>query len=278
MFFPVSGYFPPMSWPTTTYDQQAECWWTTLPCEGCGGYRHDIHLSDPHKEEASQLLAQAALDHHNEYKCLNCLSSENRKVVPSDNEHSVLWWDAETSDWLVWLPVEGISEGVTLPLGIRFSTSGLEAGIAARCLMGNNPLLLHVLEEGISYDSDIHGLHRPVTKDNFMLWLPCDECSGVDIPLLTKQSSSLEAAAIEALECFSWLETDGCPQCNTHKFHRENKEDNSFRIWYDTVQQDWMFRIPDEDGETREFPLDINAYSASNEEVQTAADNLPYTM
>ena len=265
------------SWPSVSFNSQAQCWSTPLSCDKCGGYFHEIHLTSPLKEDAAQILAQAAHDHHQEDGCLKCQARLRRSHIPQETHHCVLWWDAEMNDWLVWLACQGIPDGVTLPLGVRFSTSLAEAEVAARCLIGSNPLLLRIVEDHMPYDSEIPSLHKD-SGDYYKLWLPCQECQGVDIPLRSSIHGSIEKAAVEALDCFGWVAVDGCPQCRSDEFNHEDKESHQSRVWYDTEIHDWVVRGPTADGEVAEATLGIHAYSASHQEVQEATERLPYSL
>lgn len=259
-----------MEWPPVSYDQQTTCWWTPVSCADCGGYRHELAVTTPDRERAALLLAQAAHDHHREHGCTACQSRRWRSHSAVPEGHTLLWFDTLARQWMLWLPVAGIPEGVTTPLGVRFLASSTEAEVAARVMMGSNPLGLRIIEEGLPVDPDTPSLVRG--SKTFELWLPCDDCDGVLLPLSSSSDGELVDAATEALECLGWVEADGCPQCRTRRARAGDTEDGPLRIWYDTALNDWMLRLPDASGESLVLALRLRRFSAQQQEVQAAVD------
>ena len=184
-----------------------------MSCVGCGGYRHDLPLADSNLKMVATRLAQVAHCRHEADKCLACQARIWRTQVTAAPGESLLWWDAAANDWLAWIPVEGIPEGVTLPLGLRYSTSSDEAELSVRVLMGSNPLPLRITEDGRLGVTDVPSLARDLEGGCFKLWLPCFDCGGAMITLATGCNESLLVATQEALVCFGWVESDGCPGC-----------------------------------------------------------------
>jgi hypothetical protein len=240
-------------------------------CEKCGGYRHDLPLQDESAENEAAFLAEAA---HNYPGCLACEAQTWRAKTSACDGHSLIWWEARLRQWLLWMAVEDIPEGVTLPLGVRYSGSREEAEVAAKLIMGHNPLSLRVVERGADGDPTLPYIAHSHVEGGFELWLPCFTCNGTLIPL-TNNSSAL-AAANEALECFGWLAIGGCPRCRTLSEHDPAVLDKEpVTIWYDTLIHDWVMRMPSGGGgQTSISALHIGHYGASNVEVAAATQRL----
>ena len=269
-----------------SYDEQAGCWTMTLECRECGGYRHDLPLADRARREAALLAAEVAHYRHRDEGCLACQARDWRESVRVRPGHSLLWWDAQTRGWLVWMAVSGIPEGVTLPVDVRYSTSAEEAEMAARVLMGNNPLPLRIVEEGRTAPTDLPTLSRDEADHHYKLWLPCFECGGTMIALAS--DGGLLDAVSETLRCFAWVASDGCPLCHAREARQEDFDDDLMNVWYDPGMNDWVICLPewmtghpDEVGDNvAELDVDcgyvgllgLGRYAASGEEVQAAAE------
>ena len=170
------------------------------------------------------------------------------------------------------MAVEDIPLGVALPLGVRYSGARDTAEVAARLLMGKNPLPLRIFDAGTEPDSGLPHL-TPNTDGGFELWLPCFECGGTTIPLL--DNKTVLTAALESLECFGWFAISGCPNCRTFREHNpEMAEQKPLTTWYSTLLNDWVVRTPDGEGNLCVRALEIGHYGASNEEVAAATQRL----
>ena len=245
---------------SVTFDPQEHRWWTFIPCKVCGGYRHDLPLSDPQQESEANFYAHAA------HAYPGCLACESAQAQADERAGTRVRWDALTREWL--LPVNGLAEGAALPLGVRRPDARDAAEAEAELLLRDSPLPLHIVEDGGRGDHDLPYLARN-EDGHFDLWLPCFECGGELLPL---RSTVLASAVHEALCAFAWLSTDGCPGCRHAPAPDELKAPG---VWFDTTIGDWMIALPDSaEGTFAVTPLCLHSYGASAQRVAAAATSV----
>ena len=79
--------------------------------------------------------------------CPHCRTSRERDANRAGDDEPRIWYDTVSRDWLIWQPLEGSEEGVTLPLGIpRFDARRALIYRSAAALLFDSQLFL---DEGL---------------------------------------------------------------------------------------------------------------------------------
>ena len=108
------------------YRAPSRSWWLWWPCEQCGGAM--VPLLD-HASAASLPLAVSAESAQDsvrvsvapgsaDHPCPSC-ETQRRRHAPAGAEPAV-WYDTLLCDWVVQLPLWGLTGGALLPLEINF--------------------------------------------------------------------------------------------------------------------------------------------------------------
>jgi hypothetical protein len=126
---------------TIFYDIESGRWRLRVACFDCGGF--DLALTGFGRGgvEAACDEAMSCLDLIAREGCPHCRTLREREAPEGDEHEPRIWFDTYTRDWLVWQPLEGWPEGVTLPLGIeRFDARRATVYRAAAALLFDSQL------------------------------------------------------------------------------------------------------------------------------------------
>ena len=97
--------------------------------------------------EAACDEAIACLDLIAREGCPHCRTKRERCADRGETEEPRIWYDTVSRDWLMWQPLEGCEDGVTLPLGIpRFDARRALVYRSAASLLFDSQLFL---DEGL---------------------------------------------------------------------------------------------------------------------------------
>jgi hypothetical protein len=106
-------------------------------------------------------------------------------------------------------------------------------------------------------------------EDRWWLWWPCQECGGIQLPLLARPCGP-EVGALAAR-----LRPRDCPGCET-SCRRSKYGERGPAVWYDTLLSDWVVRLPDGLGSGAILPLEIGGFDASEADVYRAASDIAH--
>lgn len=93
-------------------------WAIWLPCEDCGGC--ELPLRDGTRLEAAAATGQAkrVVELAAAEGCPNCVARMFREGRLPPDTPPLTWYDPAKDGWMLWQPVDGVPEGVTMPLGL----------------------------------------------------------------------------------------------------------------------------------------------------------------
>jgi hypothetical protein len=97
--------------------------------------------------EAACDEALACLELISREGCPHCRTERERNAVRATSDEPRIWYDTASRDWLIWQPIDGCDDGVTLPLGIpRFDARRALVYRSAAGLLFDSQLFL---DEGL---------------------------------------------------------------------------------------------------------------------------------
>jgi hypothetical protein len=132
---------------TIFYDVGAGRWRLNAACPDCGGFELPLTSFGRGAVEAACDEGLACLELLAREGCPNCRTRHERAAVRGEDDEPRIWFDTQARDWLVWQPLMGADEGVTLPLGIgRFDARRPLVYRAAAALLFDSQLFL---DEGL---------------------------------------------------------------------------------------------------------------------------------
>ena len=94
-------------------------WAMWLPCEDCGGC--EIPLRSGGRLEAAAATGQAKriVELAANEGCPSCVALMFREGRLPEDTPPLTWYDPIENQWMLWQPVDGVPEGITLPLGLN---------------------------------------------------------------------------------------------------------------------------------------------------------------
>jgi hypothetical protein len=107
-------------------------------------------------------------------------------------------------------------------------------------------------------------------EDRWWLWWPCDDCGGIQLPLIARPARATDVRALAAR-----LLPRDCPGCET-SCRRSGQGERSPAVWYDTLLDDWVLRLPDGRGSGAILPLEIGWFDAPEAGVYRAASDIAH--
>lgn len=93
-------------------------WIFWAACSDCGGCEIKLTPTQATAYERACEEACAVVDRMAADGCPHCRSEREWAAWVLRDESPRLWYDTRTGEWVVWQPVEGTLDGVTLPLGL----------------------------------------------------------------------------------------------------------------------------------------------------------------
>jgi hypothetical protein len=103
---------------TIFYDVESGRWRLRAACFDCGGFELGLTSFGRGAVEAACDEAMSCLDLVAREGCPHCRTRRERGALHGEDAEPRIWFDTITRDWLVWQPLEDLTAGVTLPLGI----------------------------------------------------------------------------------------------------------------------------------------------------------------
>ncbi len=96
----------------------AGTWAMWLPCEECGGC--ELPLREGGRLEAAAATGQAKriVELAAAEGCPSCVAAMFRDGALPPDTPPLTWYDPVEDQWMLWQPVDGVPEGVTMPLGL----------------------------------------------------------------------------------------------------------------------------------------------------------------
>jgi hypothetical protein len=96
----------------------AGAWAMWLPCEECGGC--ELPLREGGRLEAAAATGQAkrVVELAAAEGCPACVAAMFRDGRLPPDTPPLTWYDPVEDGWMLWQPVDGVPEGVTMPLGL----------------------------------------------------------------------------------------------------------------------------------------------------------------
>jgi hypothetical protein len=132
---------------TIFYDTASGRWRLHASCLDCGGFDMPLTSFGRGAVEAACDEALACLELIAREGCPCCRTRKERAAERGEDDEPRIWFDTLVRDWLVWQPLEGMDDGVTLPLGIgRFDARRPLVYRAAAALLFDSQLFL---DEGL---------------------------------------------------------------------------------------------------------------------------------
>ena len=132
---------------TIYYDTGSGRWRLYATCLQCGGFELPLTSFGRGAVEAACDEALACLELIAREGCPCCRTQTERNADRGGDDEPRIWFDTLSRDWLVWQPIEGAGDGVTLPLGIgRFDARRPLVYRAAAALLFDSQLFL---DEGL---------------------------------------------------------------------------------------------------------------------------------
>ena len=133
--------------PTIFYDVESGRWRLRVACFDCEGFELALTSFGRGAVEAACDEAIACLDLIAREGCPHCRTTRERCADRGETEEPRIWYDTVSRDWLMWQPLEGCEDGVTLPLGIpRFDARRALVYRSAASLLFDSQLFL---DEGL---------------------------------------------------------------------------------------------------------------------------------
>ena len=103
---------------TVFYDAPTGRWLLHAACFDCGGFDLALRTRGRGGVEGATSEALRCLDRLAEEGCPHCRTELERDGLVPDSEEPRLWFDTRAGDWVVWRPLGGPGNGVTLPLDV----------------------------------------------------------------------------------------------------------------------------------------------------------------
>lgn len=122
------------------------------------------------------------------------------------------------------------------------------------------------------YPAGPPALHYRAARDSWSLSVPCEQCGGADLPLITEIPIARLASSLAAIT--REVEDLGCPAC--HAIDRRAASSDQPEVWYDPQLTDWVVRVPDANGVGAILPLEIPWFDAPVMLVYQSAADLVY--
>jgi hypothetical protein len=98
--------------------QLSESWAMWLPCDECGGCELPLRRGGRLEAAAATGQAKRVVELAAAEGCPSCVALMLRDGrLPSDAP-PLAWYDPIEDQWMLWQPVDGVPEGITLPLGL----------------------------------------------------------------------------------------------------------------------------------------------------------------
>ena len=93
-------------------------WAMWLPCEDCGGCELPLREGDRMEAAAATGQAKRIVELAAAEGCPSCVALMFRdQRLPADSP-PLTWYDPVEDAWMLWQPVDGVPDGVTIPLGL----------------------------------------------------------------------------------------------------------------------------------------------------------------
>ena len=96
----------------------ADQWAMWLPCEDCGGCELPLRHGGRLEAAAATGQAKRIVELAASEGCPACVSAMFRDGRLPPDTPPLTWYDPVEDQWMLWQPVEGMPEGVTMPLGL----------------------------------------------------------------------------------------------------------------------------------------------------------------
>jgi hypothetical protein len=129
---------------TIYYAVESGRWRLRVACFDCGGFELGLTSFGRGAVEAACDEAMSCLDLVAREGCPHCRTERERGADRDEDHEPRIWFDTMTRDWLVWQPLEGFDDGVTLPLGIgRFDARRAVVYRSAAALLFDEQLFPH---------------------------------------------------------------------------------------------------------------------------------------
>jgi hypothetical protein len=103
---------------TVFYDTALARWRLRVPCFDCGGFELRLGALGRGNVDAAAAEALRCVERVADEGCPHCRAQKERAGAGDGFEEPRLWYDTTAGDWVVWRPLGGPGNGVTLPLGI----------------------------------------------------------------------------------------------------------------------------------------------------------------
>jgi hypothetical protein len=237
----------------------AEDWALWAACPACTGYVLPLHVTDRGRWMEAAIRAQTFLARVHHRGCLGCESARRRAGDASDREPE-LWWDTETADWMVDAEVE--DDVVSLPLDVRDYWAINEAAAAAAALTSDGPPV-RVAPAVAVVDRSVPTVVHDPDEGRWLLWMPCDDCRGVVLPLRHIGRFAAPAAAGQAQRMIELVAEEGCPGCHAEEMRVGPPAGVTSEAWYDPTDDEWMlWQAMPGSPEGITLPLGVTGYDA----------------
>lgn len=251
-------------------DAHERDWSLWAACPACGGYSLPLHIRHRDHWEQAAARAQTFLDLVHHKTCLRCDALRRRGSDGAPDEG--LWFDPDRGDWMV----DGeMSDGtpVRLPLDVKDYWAVPEAAAAAAAIATDGPPVRAVPGfEGV--DTEVPSVFWE--SGRWRLWLPCDECGGLELGLDHDDRLAAAEAAGQAKRMVELAAAEGCPACTAALFREAPlPPDCPPMAWYDTDTDEWMLWQPVDDipgGVT--LPLGVRGFDASRIAIELRIEQL----
>ena len=103
---------------TVVYDAGRGRWRLQVPCFDCGGFELRLATLGRGNVDTAADEALGCLDRMADEGCPHCRAVKERGGCGDSLEEPRLWYDTTAGEWVVWRPLGGPGNGITLPLGI----------------------------------------------------------------------------------------------------------------------------------------------------------------
>ena len=103
---------------TVFYEPSRGRWRLRVACFECGGFELRLAALGRGNVDAATVEALQCIHRVVEDGCPHCRSESERDGAGEAGGEPRLWYDTTAGEWVVWRPLGGAGNGVTLPLGI----------------------------------------------------------------------------------------------------------------------------------------------------------------